>query len=404
MSGSDISVQRISSSDEILAIRGEWDEIQSACSARHVLLDPLWVSTWWRHFGAKKNLHLLLLRRNKTAVGIAPLMISRGREVFPSREAYVQIADDFRHVPGANWRRVVPIRRLTFPLSITSSNIRSHFLLADDEPSTVRGVMDYCKGIEREWDMMVLEGIPDSSPQLPLIQAAGPQAGLLTGHAVGTRHLFRSTLPATFEEFLAEHSRRYRKRLRQECSLAERRVADFGKLEVRCLRGKEAVEIMPTFLALEARSWKVQGKRERRLYLQLDDRLRAFYRELASVFAGEDRAQVLLLEVGGKPVAGLFTLERAGTTNCVLTFMVSDVPYQVSTAPIWREYFERSIAQGHHEIDFNGKTENVIKWADDEMSYERVLFFNKKPYSQVLGLISNSARSISSSLRRRSGK
>jgi len=401
MSAQEIDVRRIDSSHALEEIRGEWEALQTACPEKHVLLDHRWVISWWRHFGEGKSLHVLLLRRGTEAVGIAPFMVSRGREVFPQRDPYVQIADDFRFIPADRWRRVVPIRRLTFLLNVSTNNVRSQILTAGEDPSLAAAVLEYCGRIANEWDLMVLEGLPASSGQAEALRRLAPAGRLRACSYRYSRKILRTELSRSLDEFLARRSSHFRKRLRQSCVQAERRVADLGGLRLREYRSGEIQAGLEQLLALESRSWKIKEVRRRRLYMRLDDKMRSFYREVAGAFAATDSAQVLMMEVGNEPAAGLFSLEREGIICCVLTFLSEDFSDRVTNAPLWREFVRKAIDRGLREVDFNGNTRNIQKWADDSRLYERAMFFNRRPYSRLLSAVWDTSRAVSQLLRSR---
>jgi len=135
MNHASIEIEVVDCLDALLGIREEWDDVQDACVHKHVFLDHRFITAWWRHAGRGKAMHTLVLRRGGVVEGIMPLALSRGWEAFPTREKNVRIAEDFQHLPSMRWRRVVPMRRLSFPLSLPSSNIRAHFLLRRAELS-----------------------------------------------------------------------------------------------------------------------------------------------------------------------------------------------------------------------------------------------------------------------------
>src|SRR5262249_27245119 len=105
-----VTVERVDSVEGIAALGDDWDRVQDACPAKHVLMDHRWVSAWWRHFGEGKELHVLAVRRGGRLAAVAPLVLSRGREAFPARDSRLVLADDYAHMPTPSWMRVVPIR------------------------------------------------------------------------------------------------------------------------------------------------------------------------------------------------------------------------------------------------------------------------------------------------------
>lgn len=395
-----LEVRRVESLEGLESIREEWQELESA-SPRHVLLDHRWVCAWWRHFGRGKQLHTLVVRRGKTSVGIAPLMISRGFEAFPSRNTLVLIAEDHQHVPSVRWRRVVPIRRLTFPVNVPCGNVRNHFLVGEDSAGFYEAIAGYLCDRSRAWDMAWLEGFPEESMQATRLRDAAAAAGLRSARGHFARRYYRAALPRTFDEFLEQRSRMFRKRLRQEIRRDERKAESLGEVRVRAFRGPTIDAGMDILFALEGRSWKAGRGRRRKLVWRLDERARSFHREVARSYAESDAATVQVLEVADQPVAAFYLLERDGILNCLLTFRDETQAAGISTALLWKEAVSGAIGRGLLEIDFNGETRNQRPWADGETRFERVVLFNGQPYSRLLRALKDGANAVSQRMKSR---
>ena len=60
-------------------LRAEWCQLLSQLPFQSVFFTPQWQETWWRHFGATRQLHMLTVRASDgTLQGLAPLMSSSG--------------------------------------------------------------------------------------------------------------------------------------------------------------------------------------------------------------------------------------------------------------------------------------------------------------------------------------
>ena len=129
-----VQLERIGSLAELADFGEEWDSVQRRCAEKYVLLDHRWVCAWLKRFGQGQQLHVLVLRAGGTVVGIVPLIISTGFELFPSRNHQIYTADDYKYTWVPRFVRLVPIRRLSFPLSVPVGNRRSHFLFVEHDP------------------------------------------------------------------------------------------------------------------------------------------------------------------------------------------------------------------------------------------------------------------------------
>src|SRR5215510_5810915 len=60
-------------------LRAEWRQVLSQLPFQSVFFTPQWQETWWRHFGATRQLHMLTVRASDGSLqGLAPLMSSPG--------------------------------------------------------------------------------------------------------------------------------------------------------------------------------------------------------------------------------------------------------------------------------------------------------------------------------------
>lgn len=71
---SSISVRVVSQPDELENLRDVWDSIlESSVNNKCIYLTYEWVTAWWRHFGDKCRLNIVLLQKGGRTVGIFPL-------------------------------------------------------------------------------------------------------------------------------------------------------------------------------------------------------------------------------------------------------------------------------------------------------------------------------------------
>jgi hypothetical protein len=395
-------VERISSLAQLVDFGEEWDSVQKRCAEKYVLLDHRWICAWLERFGSDKQLHVLVLRANGTAVGIVPLILSTGFELFPSRNNHVYTADDYKYTRVPRFVRFLRIRRLSFPLSVSVGNRRSHFLFVEDDPRFYALTVNYMESIARDWDLMLVEGLPKGSQQEALFLSAVRQSRLRDDGRRFDRLTLYADLPDSMDTFLAAKSNHFRKRLRAACRQAEER---FGDLRLSEFRRSTIDEGMERMFALEKRSWKARGTKRRKFRYLPEERLQKFYREVARAFAETDGAVVLTMDVDERPVAGIYCLERDGVVMPIITFMDEEFADRLTTAPMFRRLVEMSIERGLKELDFNGNTENIAKWADKVRASSRFFFYNRRPYSRFLRALSRSAHlahGALASIRRRS--
>jgi len=395
-----LSLEVVTSEAGLAALAPDWQRVQDACPWKHVLLDHRWVSAWWRCFGDGKELHCLLLRRGASVVGIAPFILSRGLELFPARDSMFQLADDYAHLTVPRSLRILPIRRVTFPLNISSHNARAHLLLQEEPQECFELVAKYWFERSGQWDLIALDGLPDVSSQRHQLIEAGRHQGGHVPRAGMTRTIFHAPLPATFDDYLAARTGHFRKRLKAELRGCRRA----GEITIERYGGESIDRGLEILFAIEQRTWKVRRQRRRKVYLALDEITRRFFTEVAHAFAATGGAEILVMSVDGRPAGALFTLARQETILSLVIYLDDAYRGRVTTAPLWRAFLEGAVAHGYRGIDFHGNTVSVQKWALDSATYRRLYLFNRWPYSRLLGSAKGTAAHLSRALRRMRGE
>ncbi len=74
---SDLDVQVITTLGGFGRLRAEWTLAVGADPDTNVVLTWEWARTWWEHFGARAELHIVVIRDAEGVVAIAPLLRSR---------------------------------------------------------------------------------------------------------------------------------------------------------------------------------------------------------------------------------------------------------------------------------------------------------------------------------------
>ena len=389
-----IELACVSSVTELEALGPAWRDLQDACAHQHVLMDHRWILAWWRRFGTGASQRTLVLKRAGRPAGILPLALTRSMEQFPMREPYVTGPDDYRHLPYLRFRRIAPIRRLSFPLGIATGNIRGQAIFPADAPALYRSAALFASETSSTWDVAVWPGLRRSAGEDVEVVNAARSAGLTPGSRRILRPMLSIDLSKSFDGFMRDRSSNFRKRMPKECNKLARTFAYLGPMRVRAYRRSGIAEGISILCALERMSWKVEDAKDRRLHLELDDVSRAFFREVAERFAADDQAQVLVLYFGETPAAAMFTLERSGVAACVLTYRNERLGESVAITPIWRELLSNSIERGLRKIDINGYARNYLKWANGQEDYVQAIFFSRQPYSSLLYAIDEAAVSL----------
>lgn len=91
-------VETLTDASAFRDLQPEWLQLLSQMPLQAVFFTPQWQETWWHHFAAERQLHLLTIRSEDGVLrGLAPLMASHGAEVHSRLEFIgdVELCDYF---------------------------------------------------------------------------------------------------------------------------------------------------------------------------------------------------------------------------------------------------------------------------------------------------------------------
>jgi CelD/BcsL family acetyltransferase involved in cellulose biosynthesis len=321
-------VEAIASTREFLALEQAWEDLEVQPSAPP-FLTWAWLSTWWRHFGARSELWVLCAYSPEDVlVGLAPLHIR------PERLG---------------------------PLSVRCVRFLGAGVVAPDHldviarPGMAAAVAEACAehmaDRRSEWDVLELRGFAPRAA-LGRALAARFEASGARGAAPYRRLEATSTycpyiaLPESWEAYVQQLSSRRRRHLRQHQRHLE---ADYpGKVVYSTVQGPEHLAAaLDALIRLHRKRWHDRG-----MLTAFDDRRYvAFHREVAAAFLRRGWLRLWTLAVGGTVVAVDYGL-RVGNTFYA---------YQAGFDPDWADYsvgalllahtIREAIAEGAREYD-----------------------------------------------------
>ena len=248
---------------------GEWNALVRENRTDTVFQTFEWQASWCRAFGHDVRLLVLLAETDGVLVGIAPLMISHRTLLRRPRRVLEFIGSD-----SADF---------------------CDFIVRD--PDVSAAFLEWLLEHRDLWDVVDLANIAETSPLLEFVpQLVGPR-----GHAVDVEHLqeaptrlFRD--PEEDRKLLSKKSiRRHENWFRRAGTLDFRFIEDSG----------EALSHLETLFDQHVRRWGPEGFPSR----FLDERHRAFYRNLVELMLPTAVARLSVLEFDGRPIAYEFGFE-----------------------------------------------------------------------------------------------
>ncbi len=270
-----VTTKKISSWNELEALRSPWEALLGDCAGPTIFSTPEWLGAWWRAFASDKELTgVAFLNSTGEIVGLVPLY--RDRFSGPLK---------------------FPVRRVRFVGDGSTDSDNLDLVIARGyEDTCVRALLDWL-GAEPGWDVCELNTLPLDSASLPeLLRELNDRRWTLRKLETP-----RSTisLPATWEGYLGQISKKEKTKINYYTNRLKRRFeVSFG----RCADEGELGACLESLFELHQKRWELRGlpgtfaSQERR----------KFYYEMAAAFLKRKWLEFWLLKLDGKTVAAQF--------------------------------------------------------------------------------------------------
>lgn len=318
----------------ITVSRDVWRTLQARCPDLTPFQTWEWNEAWWRHFGARKHLLLLIFHANEQPVGIAPLYISR-------------------HLG-------TPLRRLAWVGTGQSDYLGP--VVLPGHASEVAGVLwQTLQAHQTCWDIADLQQIRADSPlladsQLPptailLPMEPCPYLPLPDSWSVLTAHLGKK---------MRSNLGYYERLLYRTFPDTRMFLADASTLE----------EGMDAFFALHQSRWNARwlpGVLRSR-------RVQAFHREIATRFLANGWLRLHLLQADGNLRAALYCYALGKRTYYYLGGFAPEYARYSPGTLLTAQAIRNAIAEEHIEFDFlRGSEAYKYRWQPEQRINYRLL-------------------------------
>lgn len=286
-----IDVSRIDNAEELLGLSKEWNKLLESCSHRNIFMTFEWIYSWWKHFGKGRNLYVLVASEEGQIKGIAPLMVSKIKNV------------------GIRARK---IEFIGMPLSDYSDFIIDYRDIKKGD-EILQAFCDFLKSNKKDWDLINLNRIQEGSPTLKIFRSIRKPSRLSGGFSCDfAPRLVRG--PSSIKD----NKQRVHKELRQDNKDPEKSMGRSVKRFLRdgkgkltsCNNNKEGCsEKIELIFSQHIKRW--EGTPTTSMFN--DENHREFFIEVMDLLMPKGLADIIYLPFNEKPAAFL------------LVFMYNDV-------------------------------------------------------------------------------
>ena len=318
------SLDLIVDKEKLLALEPEWNELLEISTANNIFLTWEWITTWWNHFGDKRQLYVLVARDSarETLLGIAPLNIHK------------------KKLRGG----FLPHRALSFIGSNETAPDHLDFITNPEYENDIKAAfVGYIESTQSRWDVLDFEGVSEHSTIINLLVQQKPS----WHYFLSLKENASITLPSSWEIMRANLG----KNLRYNIGRYERKMEkEYPKrVQYAKIEDESKVDIIIETLLKFAREVRQTHNEEHTLG---SEKMLYFHQKVAVKFLQKDWLRLYTLSIAEKTVAILYCYLH---NNSVFY-------YQTGYDLQWKKYgtgrqilaygVAQAITEGAKEFDF----------------------------------------------------
>lgn len=272
------TIRVVTESKEFESLKELWDSLLQKCGDdSSMYLTHEWLSTWWKYFGDRnrKRLNVLLLEKEDQVIGIVPLVITEYR---------------------------VGLIKLNVLESVSQTSCNYvGLILPENREEAMSAFLAYLeRELTRNKVILMLSEIPEDSQFLSILRRGNTSfsKNLVIQEKVRTLAPYIA-LNTTWDEYFRSLGQKRRQTLRRALkSLGKERSVGFQQCTADSLQGA-----LRKFFDLHQRRWQSAN-----IGSQFSNqRMREFYRDIASQFLKKNWLHFSCLTVDNKIVSAIFS-------------------------------------------------------------------------------------------------
>jgi CelD/BcsL family acetyltransferase involved in cellulose biosynthesis len=317
-----------------------------------------WLEAYWRHFGARQRLRVLLVYSGDEMLGILPLVVRR------------------------ETTRVGRVPVLTYPLHDWGT---FYGPIGPNPAAVLAAGLQHIARTPRDWEMLDLRWIDQERIDHGRTEAALLWAGMPSTASVWTQSA-QVEIQEDWSAYWADRKPKHRENVRR----AERQLARLGQVEFERYRPAGAGQADPRWdvynecEALAARSWQGQSSSGTTLS---HPEVREFLRDAHAAAVDLGAVDLCLLRIDGSPVAFAYNYAYQGHVYGLRMGYDPAIEREGAGAVVLARALEDSFARGDQLYDLGpGALEIKRHWTTRLANSRRQTYYRPTPRAQGLRL------------------
>jgi len=329
-----LGIEVVAQFTDLQRLEPQWRALIEASARPEPMQDPAWAMTWWKHYGARRELAVGVIRDGGDLVGLAPMC----------RRTVI-------YWPGISFRRL----ELMGASGAEADGVCGEYLgliarVGREADVAAAFATALAHGRFGPWDECVLEQCDGNGAMMaPLIDALKARHARVT--ATASSQAYYVPLPADWDSYLQSLPSKRRNWFRRTWKEFLAWVGDdgFALERARDLDGmKKGMRILAD---LHTERWRSDGQSG----AFSSARFTAFHHEFAAAQLEAGQLDLLWLTVGGEPVAAHYSFVRDGKAYFYQSGRKMAVPANVRLGIVmFILALQDAMARGLKEYDFLG--------------------------------------------------
>ena len=317
----------ITDESEFLSLEDQWDNLLSRCRNPSFFSTFEWISAWWEQYREGRQPMIVLAEREGTIEGIAPMAVHRHRGGSTLQ---------FLGQPGSDY---------------------SDFILSSGNEHLLHSLVDTIVSA-RDWDLLSLSGVPEDSPNFPLLRRIWdsiPQQPhcriLVRAPYIRVDQAWESYENTLETKLISDTRRRYR------------RLGQLGQITFRkASSANEVRDYLEEMIRQKRARYRVTGAKD----IFVDPRVTAFYQSAAQNLHRSGWLDLTSLELDGLPLAIHFGSVYAGRFfHYMPSFNYEYAQYSPGRLLLYQQLRD-AFSNGLQEFDFlAGQDPYKYEWTRD---------------------------------------
>ena len=376
---------------ELDALAPAWAALPARWPDNPLFLHPAWLRAWQLQFAQHATSGVMAVEADGRLTGVMPVMYARVRRGPTMMPRYDYLPGDEAFLSVRPRYRLIPVRQLSPVLGLACTNVRGGLAAASADRAACIAAILYRFADKSGFDIALFP-LPHSD--LPAWQRGLKATGLAALFHPKVRSLYARSSLMTWDAYLQERGRHYRKRAKQ----SERYIAEAG-LRLEIAEGQPAVqEGLEALARCASLSWKVVGREGEPCIVPYTRKQRAFVEALCRA----DPVDVIplfyhLRDSVGVVRAGMLSFLCRRTLVPFLTFYDPEIARLGPGRFMIKGLFDFSNGDGagrFDTIDFNATHPWVERFVEHVETYHHLLVFAPGPYGFVLRQLARRAGAV----------